>query len=83
MPTNAALLKLIVSMRNENHFHEEVCEKIYVTLWNQLKPDGLVVTCFYNRRGSIDINPTRASSAALFDLLLIDPTRPFKKAARQ
>lgn len=56
------ILKYIVSMRNENHFHEEVTECIYTRFWNRLQPEELMVACLYTRRGGIDINPVRASS---------------------
>lgn len=60
--TPESLLKYIISMRKENHFHEEICECIYKRLSDLLQPEELLVTCLYTRRGGIDINPTRASS---------------------
>lgn len=60
--TPESLLQYIVSMRKENHFHEEICECIYKRLDDLLKPDELFVACLYTRRGGIDINPLRASS---------------------
>jgi 7-cyano-7-deazaguanine reductase len=57
-----SLLQYIVSMRKENHFHEEICECIYKRLYDILNPDELLVACLYTRRGGIDINPVRASS---------------------
>ena len=59
--TPESLLKYIVSMRRENHFHEEICECIYKRLYDLLKPVDLFVSCLYTRRGGIDINPTRAT----------------------
>jgi 7-cyano-7-deazaguanine reductase len=59
--TPESLLQYIVSMRRENHFHEEICECIYKRLFDILQPDDLFVTCLYTRRGGIDINPVRAS----------------------
>lgn len=59
--TPESLLKYIVSMRKENHFHEEICECIYKRLWDLLQPEELLVTCLYTRRGGIDINPSRAT----------------------
>ena len=59
--TPESLLKYIISMRKENHFHEEICECIYKRLWDLLEPEELLVTCLYTRRGGIDINPSRAS----------------------
>lgn len=60
--TPESLLKYIVSMRKENHFHEEIAECIYKRLWDLLNPEELFVACLYTRRGGIDINPVRASS---------------------
>jgi 7-cyano-7-deazaguanine reductase len=63
--TPDSFLQYIVSMRKENHFHEEICECIYKRLWDILKPDELMVACLYTRRGGIDINPVRASNPRL------------------
>lgn len=60
--TPESLLKYIVSMRRENHFHEEICECIYKRLYDLLQPEELMVTCLYTRRGGIDINPSRANN---------------------
>lgn len=60
--TPESLLQYIVSMRKENHFHEEICECIYKRLSEAVNPDELFVSCLYTRRGGIDINPVRASS---------------------
>jgi|TARA_R110000868_G_scaffold283752_1_gene544183 7-cyano-7-deazaguanine reductase len=68
--TPESLLQYIVSMRKENHFHEEICECIYKRLFDLLEPEELIVTCLYTRRGGIDINPIRSSSA---DLLFAHP----------
>lgn len=59
--TPESLLQYIVSMRKENHFHEEICECIYKRLMDLLEPEELFVACLYTRRGGIDINPVRAS----------------------
>ena len=55
----ARLLASIVEHRNFQGFHEECCEKYFITLLEQLKPTSLTVGCFYTRRGGIDINPIR------------------------
>lgn len=65
--TALSFLKYIVSMRRENHFHEEICECIYKRLWDLLRPDELFVACLYTRRGGIDINPVRASNIELLN----------------
>ena len=61
--TAESLLQYIVSMRKENHFHEEICECIYKRLQDLLNPEELFVACLYTRRGGIDINPVRASNS--------------------
>lgn len=63
--TPESLMQYIVSMRKENHFHEEICECVYKRLMDLLTPSELVVACLYTRRGGIDINPIRASSLEL------------------
>ena len=65
--TPESLMQYIVSMRKENHFHEEICECVYKRLNTLLDPDELVVSCLYTRRGGIDINPIRASSPELLN----------------
>ena len=65
VPTPESLLQYVVSMRKENHFHEEICECIYKRLHDLLGPEELMVTCLYTRRGGIDINPIRASNKQL------------------
>lgn len=60
--TPESLLQYVVSMRKENHFHEEICECVYKRLYDLLDPKELFVACLYTRRGGIDINPVRASS---------------------
>ena len=57
-----SFLEYITSFRNENHFHEEICEMIYSDIQWSFNPEELAVGCFYTRRGGIDINPMRASS---------------------
>lgn len=83
--TPESLLKYIVSMRKENHFHEEICECIYKRLWDLLQPEELLVTCLYTRRGGIDINPVRASSDQVFWRLtnIADAYRFCSKTMRQ
>ena len=84
--TPESLLKYIISMRKENHFHEEISECIYKRLYDLLEPEELFVSCLYTRRGGIDINPTRATD---FNTLykygggIIDVTNFCTKTARQ
>lgn len=66
-PKSEDLMKMIIDMRNQNHFHEEVCEIIYNKLNHFYQPKHLMVACFYTRRGGIDINPIRATSELLIE----------------
>jgi len=82
--TPESLLQYIVSMRKENHFHEEIAECIYKRLYDLLNPEELLVTCLYTRRGGIDINPTRASNYPLLNQApIIDAYNFCEKTARQ
>jgi len=81
-----SLLKYIVSMRKENHFHEEICECVYKRLLDKFEPDELFVACLYTRRGGIDINPVRANNKTLLDRFasnLGDVQVPCSKTLRQ
>jgi 7-cyano-7-deazaguanine reductase len=72
VPTKSSLLKYIVSFRNEQHFHEEICEAIYERLNRIFAPKELMVACLYTRRGGIDICPVRASSPELLNFPLLE-----------
>ena len=67
-----SLLQYLVSLRTENHFHEEIVECVYSRLWKLYKPENLTVTALYTRRGGIDICPTRSSDSSSLPLALID-----------
>jgi 7-cyano-7-deazaguanine reductase len=56
-----SLIKYIVSFRDHSDFHESCCEKIFFDIYSLINPDFLVVKCFFNRRGGIEINPVRFS----------------------
>ena len=77
-----SLLKYIVSLRKENHFHEEICEMIYKRIAEKINPEELFVACLYTRRGGIDINPMRANNEDVFNRL-VNETRLMKKTMRQ
>lgn len=78
-----SLQKFIVSFRNENHFHEEVCEQIFKMLSDKLQPDDLMVGMLYTRRGGIDICPIRANKIELLDVNLIDINKLTRKTINQ
>ena len=88
VPTKISLLKYIISMRRENHFHEEICEHVFKTLFDLLPQSRILVACLYTRRGGIDINPIRISDEGLlndatFLNSLLDLKTPFSKTFRQ
>lgn len=79
------IYEYLASFRNENHFHEEVCEVIYKRLHDHYAPSDLMVACMYTRRGGIDINPVRASSGLVLQMAggLADPSHLVRKTNRQ
>ncbi|WP_439184774.1 NADPH-dependent 7-cyano-7-deazaguanine reductase QueF [Carboxylicivirga taeanensis] len=83
LPQLSNLLQYMVSIRNENHFHEEICEMIYKRLWDQFSPDELAVTCIYTRRGGIDICPVRVSHERLLPTHLVNASALSDKLLRQ
>jgi 7-cyano-7-deazaguanine reductase len=83
LPKKTNLLQYLVSIRNENHFHEEICEMIYKRLWDNFNPEELMVACIYTRRGGIDICPVRASHEMLFPGLLCNLMELSPKLVRQ
>ncbi len=83
VPSKESFLRYIISLRNENHFHEEICELVFQRITEIFQPEELMVTCLYTRRGGIDINPTRANKKELLPENLIDPTIVSSAAFRQ
>ena len=81
--TPESLGKYIVSHRKVSHFHEEICEMVYKHLLDRFKPEELMVTCLYTRRGGLDINPTRANKAELLDKDFCDVNFINEKTLRQ
>jgi len=59
-----ALLKYIVSFREHSGFHEQCVETIFVDLLQHCAPSELTVYARYVRRGGLDINPLRSTSAS-------------------
>lgn len=59
----AALLRYLVSYRDERCFHEQAVERIYGDIWRVCTPSQLTVTGLFARRGGIAIAPTRSSHA--------------------
>ncbi len=57
----AGLLRYIVSFRNDNEFHEQCIEKIFVQIMKFCQPSELTVYGRSTRRGGLDINSRRSS----------------------
>ncbi|MDR0544037.1 MAG: NADPH-dependent 7-cyano-7-deazaguanine reductase QueF [Odoribacteraceae bacterium] len=79
LPSPLHLARYIISLRDEHHFHEEICEMVYQRLQNDHAPRRLAVSCLYTRRGGVDICPSRASDPDALPRFLGNPnilTRP-------
>ena len=82
--TPESLMRYIVSMRKENHFHEEICECVFKRLKDMLADDTeILVACLYTRRGGIDINPERYKPGSKRHHTLHDVTTAFIKTPKQ
>lgn len=58
-----SVFRQIVGLREVNEFHEFCAEKIFVEIKRAIHHDDpLCVSLLYSRRGSLDINPVRAST---------------------
>lgn len=55
------LLKYIISYRENNEFHEQCVERMFVDIMKQCQPSQLTVYARYLRRGGLDINPYRST----------------------
>lgn len=78
-----SLFKQIVSLREVNEFHEFCAEKLFTSIKSHPAVIDCAVTLLYARRGSLDINPTRASKVELLPTALINHTLYTKKAMGQ
>jgi 7-cyano-7-deazaguanine reductase len=82
-PTPESLARYIVSHRTVSHFHEEICEMIFAHLTERFKPESLMVSCLYTRRGGLDINPIRATHNSLIPEFFTNPEYTIRKTLRQ
>ena len=83
IPAADALAKYIVSHRTVSHFHEEICEMVFKHLIDAYKPDQLMVSCLYTRRGGLDINPIRATHQSLIPDFFTNTDYRIEKTLRQ
>jgi 7-cyano-7-deazaguanine reductase len=77
------LLKEVIALREVNEFHEFCSEKLFNSIMNHPDVEDCVVMLLYARRGSLDINPVRASKQYLIPPELIDIGFYTKKAMGQ
>jgi len=83
IPKIDSIARYIVSHRQVSHFHEEICEMVYMHLKQAYSPDELMVACLYTRRGGIDINPIRASHSYLIPEFFSEINVRIDKTLRQ
>jgi 7-cyano-7-deazaguanine reductase len=79
----ASLFKQIVSLREVNEFHEFCAEKLYTEIMKHPEVDSCCVTLLYSRRGSLDINPCRATNHNMLPVALYNTKYYTKKAMGQ
>ncbi len=60
---HGALLAYILSYRQHQEFHEQCVERMFLDISARCKPEFLHIQAFYTRRGGLDINPFRSTSA--------------------
>lgn len=77
------LLKLVISLREVNEFHEFCAEKLYTEIMSNPLVQDCCVMLLYARRGSLDICPVRASKPALIPAALKSKYYYTKKAMGQ
>jgi len=78
-----SIFKQVVSLREVNEFHEFCAEKLYTEIMKCPEVDSCCVTLLYSRRGSLDINPTRATSHNMIPPVLYNTKYYTKKAMGQ
>ncbi len=52
-PCYNSILAYIISYRQHNGFHEQCVEQIFADIWQNLKPEKLMVYAAYTRRGGL------------------------------
>ena len=77
------LLKEVIALREVNEFHEFCSEKLFNSIMNHPDVEDCVVMLLYARRGSLDINPVRATREELIPRALIDTGYYTRKAMGQ
>jgi len=83
LPAADSVAKYIVSHRTVSHFHEEICEMVFKHLMDAYKPEDLMVSCLYTRRGGLDINPIRATHSRFIPDFFTHTDYRIEKTLRQ
>ena len=78
-----SLFKEVVALREVNEFHEFCCEKLYTAIMATGEVESCMIALLYSRRGSLDINPIRATSSELIPSLYTNPQFYSKKTQGQ
>ena len=71
--SEADLLRKVVSLRMLDEFHEFCCEKLIFDFLKNKEIEECMVALLYARRGSLDINPIRATSYDIIPQEYINP----------
>lgn len=58
------LLKYLISYREQQEFHEQCVERIFMDILKICRPQSLTVHARYTRRGGISINPWRSNTSS-------------------
>jgi 7-cyano-7-deazaguanine reductase len=58
------LLKYLISYREQQEFHEQCVERIFMDILKACRPQSLTVYARYTRRGGISINPLRSNTSS-------------------
>lgn len=77
------VLRQILQLREKNEFHEFCSEVLFTKFINQEGVKECMITLLYARRGSLDINPVRASKSELIPQVMKDVNLYTKKAMGQ
>jgi 7-cyano-7-deazaguanine reductase len=78
-----SLFKQIISLREVNEFHEFCAEKLYTEIMKCPEVESCCVSLLYARRGSLDINPCRATTHDLLPPVLYNTKYYTEKAMGQ
>jgi len=73
------LLRYLISFREQQEFHEQCVERIFVDILEHCNPEKLTVFARYTRRGGLDINPFRSN----YETLSVTSPHSMCRTARQ